>query len=152
MADARKAFTLTELMMVVLVLGILVAVTVPRMNFAVIIKNKTETTAKKIITDLRRARSLAISNAADNTSGYGLHMTGSAPYGGYEIVNLDDSATVDSLTVDADISCTGGSSFDFGPLGNLLLGSDDQLTVSGGGKSFTISVISVTGTVRCVEN
>ena len=79
-------------------------------------------------------------------------MTGSAPYSGYEIVNLDDSAIVDSATVDADVSCTGGSTFDFGPLGNLLIGSDNQLIVSGGGKSFTISVMSATGTVKCAEN
>jgi len=145
----RYAFSITELILVVLFLGIFALIAVPRLNFAVITKQKTKCVAGKITTDLRRTRSLAIANAADNTSGFALNTTSSA---GYEIENLDTSATVDSHTIDSQVSVTDGATFRFGPLGNLLAGSDTELTVAGSSKSFTITVISATGTIKCTEN
>jgi hypothetical protein len=79
-------------------------------------------------------------------------MTGTEPYTGYEIVNLETDDVVESYNLASEIQCTGGSDFRFGPLGNLLAGSDNQLVVSAQGRSFTITVISATGTVICVEN
>jgi len=149
MCDRRKAFSLTESLLVVLFLGIFAMIAIVRMNFSVITKQKAETAAEKIVTDLRRSRSLAISNAATNTSGYALNTTAS---NSYEIVNLDTSTTVDSHTVDSGVSITDDATFQFGPLGNLLFGSDGELSVSGGGKSFTISIVSATGTVKCTED
>ena len=145
-------FTLVELILIVLFLGIFAVIAVPRLQFATLHGKQADTVARKIVTDLRRTRRLAISDAANNTSGFALNMTGSAPYSAYEIENLNTSATVDSHTIDSDISCTGGATFQFGPLGNLLAGSDTQLTSAAGGKTFTITIISATGAVKCQEN
>jgi hypothetical protein len=79
-------------------------------------------------------------------------MTGSAPYSGYQIQNLNTSTVVDSHTIDSNINCTGSSQFRFGPLGNLLTGSGNQLVVSASGKTFTITLTPATGTVKCTEN
>jgi len=79
-------------------------------------------------------------------------MTGSSPYSGYQILNRDTSEVVDSYSIDSEISCTGGSSFKFGPLGNLLTGSDTQVTVSADGKTFVIIVTAATGMVKCTGN
>jgi Tfp pilus assembly protein FimT len=154
MARQKKAVTLIELVLIVLFLGIFAAIAVPRLNFSAILKQKADTIARKIVTDLRRARRLAISDAATNTDGFALNMTGSAPYSGYEIVNLNTSTTITNGTfsIDSAISCTGGDEFQFGPLGNLKAGSDTQLTVEAEEKTFTITVIKATGTVKCVEN
>ena len=152
MKKSKQAFSLVELIIVVMFLGIFAAVAVPRFNFSAITKQKASPVAQKITTDLRRARSMAISDAADNTSGYALNMLGASPFASYEIENLNTTTTVDTLTIDSAISCTGGSLFQFGPLGNLLGGSDTTLTVAGQGRSYTITVISATGTVKCVEN
>ncbi|MHC5073338.1 MAG: pilus assembly FimT family protein, partial [Planctomycetota bacterium] len=133
-------------------IGILAFIAVPRLNFAIIKKSKTETTAKKIVTDLRRTRSLAISDASNNTQGYKLQMIGSAPYTGYRIDNLKTSEKIDEHSIDSNVNCSGGNLFKFGPIGNLLSGSNTQLTVTGSGKSFTITVVSATGTVKCLEN
>jgi Tfp pilus assembly protein PilE len=146
------AFTLTELILIVIFLGIFAAISIPRLNFAVVSKQNADCLARKIVTDLRRIRTLAISNAADNTAGFALNMTGSAPYFAYEIVNLDAGATIDSHIIDTDVNCTGGNQFEFGPLGNLLSGSDTELTVSAKEKTFTITIISATGMVKCTEN
>ena len=152
MTERKKAFSLVELIMVVMFLGILMAVTVPRLNFSAVLKQKAEGGAGKIVTALRRTRSLAICNAADNSSGFELKLTGSSPYSGYQIINLATLAVVDTHTIDSDISCTGGAKFDFGILGNLLDGSGSQLTVSAEGKTLTITIVSATGIVKCVEN
>ena len=131
---------------------VLAAIAVPRINFSAISKKKADVTARKIVTDLRRARRLAISDAASNTDGFGLHMTGPSPYSAYEIVNRDSEETVDSYTIDSDITCTGGGEFGFGPLGNLLDGSDTQLSIAADGKTFTITIIPGTGIAKCTEN
>ena len=151
-AIRKDAFTLVELIIIVIFLGILAAVTVPKMNFSAISKKKADTAARNIITVLRRTRGLAISNAATNTNGFALNMTGPVPYTGYEIKNLDTAAIVDSFTIDSDVDCTGGRKFRFGPLGNLLAGSDSTLTVTADGKNFTITITSATGMIRCTEN
>lgn len=143
---------MAELLIVILILGIMAYIAVPRVQLATVHKKEADTTARKIITDLRRTRRLAISDAANNTDGYKLNMTGASPYSAYEIVNLDTSETVDTLAIDSDVSCTGGSTFEFGPLGNLKSGSDTQLTVAAQGKTFTIDIVSGTGAVKCTEN
>ena len=151
MKEKKAAFSLVELILIVAFLGIFAVIAVPRLNFAAITKHKAEATATKFVTDLRRTRRMAISDAANNTQGFQLKMVGSAPYTVYEIVNLDTSGTVDSHTIDSDISCTGGDEFSFGPLGNLKAG-DTQLTIAAEGKTFTITIIPATGMTKCVEN
>jgi len=153
MVKNKTAYSLIELIVFVLFLGIFAAITVPKMTFFIISKQKAETFANQVVTDLRRTRRLAISDAATNTDGYALNMTGGSPYTGYEIVNLNTSTTITNGTfsIDSDISCTGGANFQFGPLGNLKTGSGTQLTVTAGDKSFTID-ITLIGMVKCTEN
>ncbi len=152
MRRLKYAYTIVELIIIVLFLGVLAAIAVPKLNFSAIFKQQADCLARKIVTDLRRTRTLAISDAASNTDGFAMNMTGSSPYTGYEIVNLNTEETVDSHTIDSDVSCTGGDEFQFGPLGNLLSGSDTELTVSAPGKTFTITITSATGMVKCTEN
>lgn len=147
----QRAFTLVELLVVVMMLGVLATIAVPRLPLGALHRGKAEAAAAKIVTDLRLARQLAISNAATNTKGFELDMIGHAPYGAYEIVNKQDGQTVVSHIIDPSVACKGTSKFKFGPLGNL--GDDDhhhsQLTVSADGKSVAITVVPATGMVKC---
>ncbi len=152
MADKNeKGFSFLELVLVVSIAGILLYIAVPRLKFDTLGRYKADTVARKIVTDLRRTRSMAISDAADNNQGYELRQTGSPK--GYEIINLHTSATVDSHTIDADIGVTwvGGSGFAFGPLGNQL-NATNKLTISAEGRVFDITVVQATGMVKCVKN
>ena len=153
MAKNKTAFSMIELIITVLFLGIFAAITVPKMTFFIISKQKAKTFANQVVTDLRRTRRLAISDAATNTDGYELNMTGVGPYTGYEIINLKTSTTITNgiFSIDSDITCDGGASFQFGPLGNRKPGSATQLTVTAGDKSFTID-ITLIGMVKCVES
>ncbi len=143
---------MVEMIIVVMWLGILAAIAVPRLNRASILKNKARTTARKIVADLRLTRRLAISDAANNTEGFNLQMVGPNPYTGYTIENDDTGETVDYHTLDSEVTCTGGLAFLFAPFGNLKPLSDTQLNVSADGKSFTITIIPATGMVKCTEN
>jgi Tfp pilus assembly protein PilE len=148
----RRAFSLVELMLIVVILGVFAAIAIPRLDYGIVRRYKAEATAKKILTDLRLTRSLAISDAATNSKGFEFSMLGAGPYTGYEIENSDTKATVISHTIDSDVSVTGAAKFKFEPLGCLQTGGDLQLTVSADGKSFTITVFMVTGVAECVEN
>lgn len=152
METRNAAFSYVEMIIVVVFLGIVAAIAVPKLNFSVTSKQQAESTAWKIVTDLRRTRMLSISSAAANRTGFAVNITGSSPYTGYEIRNLDTSEIVDSFTIETNISCTGGTSFQFGPLGNLLAGSDNQLVISASGKTCTISITPATGMIKCQEN
>jgi Tfp pilus assembly protein FimT len=151
-SEKVRAFSLVEVIIIVLFLSLFAAMAAPRFNFATSSKQKAEATARKIMAGLWRTRRLAISDAASNVAGYALNMLGPSPYTGYTIDNLGTSTTVDSHTIDSSVSCTGGAAFTFGPLGNLQPGSDRQLTVSASGKTFTIIIAAATGTVKCEEN
>jgi len=151
--EKHRAFSLVEAIFVVLFIGILAAVAVPRFNFALVSKHKAETTAQKIVIDLRRARSLAISDAVNNNKGFELKMIGSSPYTGYELENRDTKVTIDSHTIDSDVTCTSDKkNFEFLPLGNLKGGGGTWITLSAQGKSFTITITLATGAIKCTEN
>ena len=143
----HNAYSLAELVMVCVLMGICAMVAVPRMNLAVIKKYKSQTTAHQIITDLRLVRNLAITSAATNNTGFALKMVGSSPYRTYRIINLATNAEISSHTLVNDVQCTGGINFNFGPLGNLKTGSDTTLVVSAQGSTTTITIIPATGSI-----
>ena len=151
MNKLHKAYSLVELIIVVMFIGILAAISMPRVDFGIISKQKVDTVARKIVVDLRRTRRLAIADAADNSKGFAMKMKDSQPYRRYIIKNLDTKKIVDSLAIDSYISCTGDNNFKFGPMGNLT-DTGFQLKVAAQGRSFTITIISATGMVKCVEN
>ena len=149
--DRRNGFTLTEAILVVLFISIFSAIAIPKFNQAVISKYKAEVEARNIVTHLRRARGLAISNAADNTDGFSLKFLND-PFTAYEIINLKTEEIVDSYAIDPKINVTGpADEFEFGPLGNLT-STQTLINVSAEGKSFTITVIRATGMIKCAES
>ena len=167
MSRLRRAFSIAELVIIVLFIGILAAISVPKINFAIISKQKADTVSEKIVTDLRRTRRLAIANAATNNIGFSLEMTGSSPYDGYEIRNLQSNTVVNTYEIDSQVLCEGDNEFKFGPIGNYTGNSDDELNISSRvttakkakkpkkgeeARSFTITFVPATGMVKCVEN
>jgi prepilin-type N-terminal cleavage/methylation domain-containing protein len=145
----RPGHSLTEVVVVVFILGILALVAVPRLQWGAVGRADATAVAQKLAMDLRRARAAALLHAAQNPVGYAVVMTGSAGYSGYQIVDLQDSSVVDTHVIAAGVVCTGGRRFEFGPLGCLSDGSDTTLQVSAQGKTRVISIVSATGMVKC---
>lgn len=147
---ARRGHTLVELIVTVAIIAALTCVAVPRLRFDVIKKAKAGVVAEKVATDLRLARSRAVLCATGSPAGCALNMTGLSPYTGYQIVDLSDLSVIATHTLPADVQCTGGAHFQFSPLGSLKVGSDTQLQVASQGRTYTITVLSATGMVRCL--
>ncbi len=162
MKEKKAAFSLVELILIVAFLGIFAAIAVPRLNFAIISKQKADTVARKIVTDLRLIRRLAISDAANNNKGFALRFDGPGGPGGRTSYGIVDRSTqpptvVRDHTIDSDVNVwTDKKTIRFGPLGNLLQspsgGFPFQITASAEGKTFTITIVPATGTIKCVEN
>ena len=102
----RKAFTLVEVLVVVLMLGVLAVIAIPRLSVAVLHRGKVEVTAAKIVADLRLARQLAITHAATNPRGFELDLVGHAPYEAYELHDRQSGTVVASYTIDPTVRCT----------------------------------------------
>lgn len=152
MKNARTAFSFVELLILVIFVGVLAMISVPRINLGVIDKQRVETAAHKLMIDLRRTRRLAISDAAANPDGYGLVLKGAGPYSGYEIWNRKGPTRVDALQFDSCIACTAdGRNFNFGPTGSLLTGGGTTIRLTSRGRSFVVTVIPATGMVKCAE-
>src|SRR4030065_1763134 len=146
MTKKSNAHTLIELIIIVAMLAALAFIVAPRLQFPTLYRKQADTVARKIVTDLRRTRQLAITNAVTNSNGYALSITGLT----YQIVDGNGTPIPNgTFSIDPQISCSGGTNFRFGPLGNLTVSDSNQLTVSADGKNFTISITSATGMIKC---
>jgi type II secretory pathway pseudopilin PulG len=141
-----------ELLFVLALLGILAAVAAPRLQMGAVAKQTARTFARQITADLRYTRQLALTHAAGNPEGFELVMNGSGSYSGYSIRNRQSGEILQTSPISPDIQCSGGSTFSFGPLGNLLAGSGTALQAGAGDERYSITVISATGTVLCQRN
>lgn len=149
MKHSSAGIGLIEVLFVLLLTALLAAIAVPRLPMGAVRKQSVKTAAHQLAADLRWARQSALAGAAQNPSGYELVMEGTEPYTGYSIRNRQTGQTVSSFSFSSGLVCTGGKTFAFGPLGNLLTGSASQIQISADGVEFNLTVIPATGAVVC---
>ncbi len=146
-----KGHTLAELLVIVLIIGVLTSIAIPRLQFGTKDRKQAEVEARKIVTDLRRTRSLAILHAATHPAGFALEIHHQSNTTRCEILDLDNSEVVASQTLPAGVHCEGTSRLAFNGLGALTDPAEASLTVSASDATFEITVVPGTGTVRCVQ-
>ena len=118
----RAGFTLVELILAVAVLAILVSITIPRIGWGTMGKVQAETAARKFSDHLKLARSLAITHASSNSSGYKVVLSG--PFTSYSVINVVTSEVVKGpIDIPEGVTCSGDDEFHFTPLGQLQGGS-----------------------------
>ncbi|MCU0914823.1 MAG: hypothetical protein MUC88_09700 [Planctomycetes bacterium] len=146
--------TLIEVATVVLVLAILACAAIPRLNFGAVRGAKIEAVVARLATDLRRTRAAALAGAARNPDGFVLALSGDDPCRNYQIVDRRSRAVLATGEIPPEVRCRGGRRFQFGPLGNLLNGSDTHLRLETEGRAYLLEIVPATGAVewrRCDE-
>ncbi len=138
----RAGFTLVELILAVAVLAILVSIAIPRIGWDTMGKVQAETAARQFSDYLKLARSLAITHASSNSSGYKVVLSG--PYTSYSVVNAGTLETVKGpIDIPEGVISSGDSEFHFTPLGRLQSGGTLTLQFSKSGDTTIVSVTPI---------
>ncbi len=143
----RAGFTLIELIMVVAILAIMTAIAIPRIGWGSMDKVQAETTARQFSDYLKLARSLAISNAGSNSSGYEARVLISLMTGEMRlvlvIVNRGTSEEVKNYMIPKDVTRSGDHTFQFTPLGTLQSGTTQTVQFTKSGYTSTVTVTAI---------
>ncbi len=108
-----------------MILAILASIVVPRAGWGTIGTVESAAAGDQFAAWLRLARSLAITHASTNGSGYKVVLSAGSPYTSYRIVNADTSANVKApVSIPDGVTCTGDSEIQFTPLGNVTGGAE----------------------------
>lgn len=145
----HKAFTLIEVILVVLILGIMAGFVIPSLDFGVLGKLKADTHASMFSNTLRVARSMAIMHASTNGAGYKVKLSPASPYTSYQILNaLDASVVKGVVALPSGLSCTGVSEITFNGLGDAIAGSSQVVQFSESGTCYQVTVWPVGGRIE----
>ena len=137
----KAGFTLIELILAVAVLAILVSIVIPRVGWDTMGKVQAETAARQFSDYLKLARSLAITHASSNSSGYKVVLSPSQPYT-YSLINADTSDVVKGpIALPEGVARSGDRTYQFTPLGNLSVSRELEVEFS---KSDEVAVVTVT--------
>ena len=149
--DSRKGLTLIEIISVIVLLGILTAVAVPRFRSDFSSKQRLKSEAQKIAVHIRYARNLAITdkNAARyiirfnyDANNYGIYLGSVAP------ANLSGSL----ISIPSTVTASGETEIIFFNQGNCTFTGNGEINVRAGENNYKITVKSATGRVRVNES
>ncbi|MCP4650839.1 MAG: prepilin-type N-terminal cleavage/methylation domain-containing protein [PVC group bacterium] len=141
----NKGFTLIELLFVVLILGILSGIALFRPGLDFVRETKVRTTAQRLVSDLRLARRLAITNNENyKLTVYRRQLE-------YKIFDSNNNQSGSTRTVYPGFKLKRQTNFIFEPLGNLSSSSGTRLSVSDGTTTYEIAIISATGSISMAK-
>jgi MSHA pilin protein MshC len=136
-----KGMTLIELLAVLVIIGILSAVVIPRLNLTVTTSRASvDGAAYMIASDIRYAQEFAMANRVSKSVTF---TSGLSVYTFNPTSNLDPSGRLPS-----GVTTVNNFTITFNSLGEPTTGGGGSVTVSGSGLSRTISVVNYTGKVN----
>ncbi|MFQ6130868.1 MAG: hypothetical protein ACE5R4_02420 [Armatimonadota bacterium] len=168
-ARGRGGLSLLELIFAMVVIVVAAALAIPLARSLFTARVAAETVAQQIVRDMKRARALAVINAATNPEGYEIRFRGPQDdYDEYVMVQLGDSSLVPPARAlgagasgSTEVQCgsaIGASSFVFRPVGNVevenasggAVSGDPVLSVEQGPVRFDITLARATGHAEAV--
>ena len=140
----QSGMTLIEVIMVMVIIGILCAVVIPKIGFTISSSASVDGGAYMIASDIRYVQECAMANRVTKsvvfTSGQSIYTF---PATTPSTSGLDPSGRLPSgVTIATTIT------FTFNSLGEPTAGGGSSVTVSGGGQTRTITVLNYTGKVN----
>jgi MSHA pilin protein MshC len=139
-SSQSMGMTLIEVIVVMVIIGILSAVVIPRFDFASFSKASADGAAYLIASDIRYAQEFAMANRVSKSV---IFTAGTAVYTFNSPHTLDPSGQLPSgVTISNSFTVT------FNSLGEPTTGAGGSVTVSGGGQAKTISIVNYTGKVN----
>jgi type II secretory pathway pseudopilin PulG len=139
-------FTTVELLLVIVILGVVAWLVVPRFGFDVLAVEEVDTTSRRLVSGLRLARRLAISEGADHRLRL---LPGSPPYHGYTIELATGNGkwqTVHGpMSMPDSVHCAGDREHRFTRLGSATAAT--SVTLSRAGQERRVRVLAATGRV-----
>ena len=138
MTSASLGMTFVEVILVMLIVGILAAIVIPKLDMATFSRASVDGGAYMIASDIRYAQEFAMTNRISQGI---LFTSGSSVYTFNPSSSIDPSGQLPSgVTVDSDFTVT------FNSLGEPIEGGGESFSISGGAK--TIGIIDYTGKVE----
>ena len=132
--------TFIEVILVVLIVGILSAIVIPRVNVTDTSKTSVDGAALMVASDIRYAQEFAMANRISKSV---VFNSGSSIYTFAPSNSLDPSGRLPSgVTIGSNFTIT------FNSLGEPTAGGGGSVSVSSGGQTKTISIVNYTGKVN----
>jgi prepilin-type N-terminal cleavage/methylation domain-containing protein len=136
-----KGMTLIELLAVLVIIGILSAIVIPRLNLTVTSSRASvDGAAYMIASDIRYAQEFAMANRVSKSVTF---TSGSSVYTFTPTSNLDPSGRLPS-----GVTTSNNFTITFNSLGEPTTGGGGSVTVSNGIQTKTITVVNYTGKVN----
>ena len=147
-----KAFTLIEVLLIVVILGILAAIVIPRItNIGLYDKYLVYTTAHKIVADIRLARRFAVTTGSNHRVKF-YKVNGSSDYNQYKLEKNGGSWTVvgEAKDIPDEIAVTQDGEVEFEPAG--IATDNQEFKYEIGDYKYKIKVKKETGRVKLEED
>ncbi|HUX02562.1 MAG: prepilin-type N-terminal cleavage/methylation domain-containing protein [Phycisphaerae bacterium] len=145
----RSAFTLVEVILVVILMGVLAAVAIPRFAGSALWGLEGEGSVRSVVATLHLARRMAIDRAATRPNGFYVVCSGAS----YYIYSPDTGAVEgETKTLFDGWTFAKGYKLGFNSLGaETGLAGTDTVNIVGHGTTWLISVSGPTGSVKYVK-